>query len=359
VSGASRVLFVPVSGAKGAGEFFRCLTIAQRARERWPAIDIRFIVSRAAGYAHEVPFPTVLVDRSPTYESAAVNRAIDELKPDVVIFDSAGRVAQLRHARRRGARTVYVSSRPRTRWKGFRLRRMLQLDQHWLAWPRVLDGRLSTLERLKLWLMRSVSVVFLDCLFPPPDATRAAAYRRELGLGLDPYILFCAGGGGYERQGLSAPEIFGRAAAEVAQSNDIRTVWVGGPNYAGVLAPRPRLLALGALTGKQMIDLLSGANFAVINGGSLLLQALALKIPCIAAPVAGDQDARIRACAARGLLIAAELDFTALATSTLALAGDPARLDQMRARLAQLDLSNGVDTAVAALERLLRSDGTV
>lgn len=356
MNAASRILFVPVSGARGSGEYFRCLTIAQRVRERWPTVDIRFIVSREAGYAHEVPFPTVLVDRSPTYESAAVNRAIDELKPNVVIFDSAGRVAQLRHARTRGARTVYVSSRPRTRWKGFRLRRMLQLDQHWLAWPRVLDGALSAVERAKLWLTRSVSVVFLDCVFPLTDATRAAAYRRELGLDPDPYILFCAGGGGYEHQGRSAPEIFGLAAAEVARANGIRTVWVRGPNYTGALAPHPGLLELGALTGARMIDLLSGAHFAVTNGGSLLLQALALKVPCIAAPVAGDQDARIRACAARGLLIPARLEFRALATSALALAKDRARVAEMKTRLAELDLSNGVDTAAAALGRLLRMD---
>jgi hypothetical protein len=352
-----RVLFVPVSGAKGAGEYFRSLTVAHAIRARWPAAGITFIVSRSAGYADAVPFPSVLIDRSPTYDTAAVNRAIDELRPDVVIFDSAGRVAQLRHARRRGARTVYVSSRPKTRWKGFRLRRMLELDQHWLAWPRALDGGLSRLEKIKLRLMRSVSVVFLDCLFPPPDTNRAAACRRELGLDHDPYVLFCAGGGGYEYQGFSAPEIFGRAAAEVARVNSVRTVWVRGPNYTGTLASRPGLLSLGTLTGAQLIDLLSGARFAVVNGGSLLLQALALKIPCIAAPVAGDQDARIRVCAERRLLIPAELDFTALASAVLMLAGDARRIDEVKARLTKLDLSNGVDTAVQAIADLLSRAG--
>ena len=354
---APRVLFVPVSGAKGAGEYFRSLTVAHGIRARWPAAGITFVVNRSAGYADAVPFPAVLTDRSPTYDTAAVIRAIDELRPDVVIFDSAGRVAQLRHARRLGARTVYVSSRPKTRWKGFRLRRMLELDQHWLAWPRVLDGGLSRLERIKLRLIRSVSVVFLDCLFPPPDTSRAAAYRRELGLDHDPYVLFCAGGGGYEYHGFSAPEIFGRAAAEVAHVKGIRTVWVRGPNYTGTLTSQPDLLSLGTLTGAQMIDLLSGARFAVINGGSLLLQALALKVPCIAAPVAGDQDARIRACAARGLLIPAELDVKALSTPARMLAGDAHRVDEIKTRLMNLDLSNGVDTAVRAIADLLSRGG--
>jgi len=348
-----RILFVPVSGAKGAGEFFRSLTIAQGIQRRWPAADISFIVSREAGYAQELPFRTVLIDRSPTYDSEAVNHAIDELRPQVVIFDSAGRVAQLRHAQRCGARTVYVSSRPKTRWKGFRIRRMLQMDQHWLAWPRFLDGELSTWERLKLSVLRSVSVLFLDCLFPPPEVTRADAYRRELGLDEAPYLLFCAGGGGYERHGLSASEVFGQAAAEVAAVSGLRTVWVQGPNYSGKALPAPGLLSLGALTGSQLIDLLGSARLAVINGGSLLLQALALKIPCVAAPVAGDQDARIRACERRGLLVATQLGVATLVRPTLALCADTARLREIENRLAELDLVNGVDAAVDAIEQLL------
>ncbi len=353
MNAAPRILFVPVSGAKGAGEYFRCLTIAQRIRERWPTAEIRFMVSRAAGYAHEVPFPAVLIDRSPTYESQAVNRAIDDLQPGVVIFDNAGRVAQLRHARRSGARTVYVSSRPTTRWKGFRLRRMWQMDQHWLSGPRFLNGELSAWEKLKLSLVGSVSIVHLDSLFPPPDETRALAYRGHLGLTKDSYVLFCAGGGGHEHRGLSASEVFGSAAREVARASGQRTVWVQGPNYTGTLAPPDGLLSLGALSGPQLIDLLSGARVAVINGGSLLSQALALRVPCIAAPVAGDQDARIAACAARGLLLSTSLEVDALVQTALALLKDPARLDEIRLRLGQLDLNNSVDVALAALERLL------
>jgi hypothetical protein len=353
MNAAPRILFVPVSGAKGAGEYFRCLTIAQRVRERWPSAEIRFMVSRAARYAHEVPFPTVLIDRSPTYESKAVNRAIDDLRPGVVIFDNAGRVAQLRHARRCGARTVYVSSRPTTRWKGFRMRRMWQMDQHWISGPKFLNGELSAWEKVKLSLIPSVSIVHLDSLFPPPDETRALAYRRDLGLVGDSYLLFCAGGGGHEHQGLSASDVFGRAALEVARASGQRTVWVQGPNYTGALAPPDGLLSLGALSGPQLIDLLSGARIAITNGGSLLSQALALRVPCIAAPVAGDQDARIETCAARGLLLSTTLEVDALVQAVMSLLKDPAQLDEIRVRLGQLDLNNGVDVALAALERLL------
>jgi hypothetical protein len=39
--------------------------------------------------------------------------------------------------------------------------------------------------------------------------------------------------------------------------------------------------------------------------------------------------------------------------SALALLKDPARLNEIRLRLGQLDLNNSVDVALAALERLL------
>ena len=119
---APALLFVPASGAQGSGEYYRSLAIARAAQARWPAARICFIVNSAAGYARQCPFETVLVEGSPTYNTAAVNATIDRMKPDIVVFDSAGRVGQLAHARRRHAATVYVSSRFKTRWKGFRVR---------------------------------------------------------------------------------------------------------------------------------------------------------------------------------------------------------------------------------------------
>ena len=166
-----------------------------------------------------------------------------------------------------------------------------------------------------------------------------------------------AGGGGHEHQGHSASEIFGRAAEEVARVTRQRVVWVRGPNYTGTLAPPNGLLSIGALSGPELIDLLSGARIAVINGGSLLAQALALRIPCIAAPVAGDQETRIRGCAARGLLEPTALEVDAIVKSAVALHEDESRLGDLRTRLGQLALNNSVDVALSALEHLLNENG--
>ena len=350
---APTLLFVPASGAQGSGEYYRSLAIARAAQARWPAARICFIVNSAAGYARQCPFETVLVEGSPTYNTAAVNATIDRMQPDIVVFDSAGRVGQLAHARRRNAATVYVSSRFKTRWKGFRLRRMRVMDHHWLAWPRLLEGELNRWERFKLRLLGRPRAIFLDPVFEPVVPERAAALRRELGVGDERYLLFCAGGGGYERSGVPAPETFARAAIEVSRACGLKTLWVKGPNYEGGNFDNAGILALPALRPDQMTDLLAGAHVATINGGSLLLQALALHTPAVAAPVAGDQPGRIAACERQGVAVGASLDPTALAGTTLALLGDGQRLAQLRARLDAAGLGNGSLQAVEAMEQLL------
>lgn len=358
MSGAPRLLFVPASGAQGAGEYYRCIAIARAALAHWPAADIRFIVNTEARYAASSPFRTVLVQGSPTYNNVAVNGAVSEFRPNVVVFDSAGRVAQFAHARRAGASTVYVSSRFKTRWKGFRLRRMRVMDQHWLAWPRFVEGDLSRWERLKLRLMGRPEIVFLDPVHDRPDAGRAAALRRRLGIGEAPYLLFSAGGGGYSRSGAPAPEIFAGAAIEVQRASGMQAVWVKGPNYDGTAFDASGLVALGALRSDEMIDVLAGARIAIVNGGSLLLQALALRVPTIAAPIAGDQPARIAACERQGIAVGTSLEAAALAQTTLALLGDEARQQQLRARMQALNLVNGAEQAAEAIARLLARGAT-
>src|SRR5260370_38904386 len=132
---APRLLFVPVSGAFGMCEYARSLAIAQGAAERWPRASIKFILSRAAPYAAQSPFPTTLLAASPTFHSAAVIEIMNQWRPDIVIFDNAGRTAQLRAAQRIGARVIYISARRRQRNKAFRVSWMRLIDEHWLAYP--------------------------------------------------------------------------------------------------------------------------------------------------------------------------------------------------------------------------------
>jgi hypothetical protein len=356
-----RLLFVPVSGSQGSGEYYRSLAIAQAAQRRWPEAAIEFILNLQAGYASQAPYPVHLIDGSPTHNTTAVNQIIDRMRPGVVLFDSSGRQAQLAHARRSGAGTVFISSRFKTRWKGFRLRRMRVLDQHWLAWPQLLGGGLAWHERLKLWLVPRVRVVPLEVIYPPPVPERAAQLQRELGVQAGRYVVVCGGGGGYRRSGRPASEIFAEAALQLGAALEgqpgLDILCVGGPNIALPVARHGPVRMLAALPGEQLIDLLAGARLALVNGGSLLLQAVSLQVPCVAAPIAGDQDGRITLCARHGAVAPTQLNATQMATVAARILGDDHEYQAMRRALQALDLANGIDRALDALAGLLTERG--
>jgi ADP-heptose:LPS heptosyltransferase len=281
---APRLLFVPVSGAFGMGEYARSLAIAQGAARRWPAASIHFILSRAAPYAAHTPFPATLLPSSPTFHTAAVIACLHARRPDVVIFDNAGRSAQLRAARRAGARVVYISARPRHRAKAFRLRWMRLIDEHWIAYPEFIAGGLRFFERLKLRLLGRPSVRYLDVVLaraaagapnaqspdgmpnaPSPESTvqamgsvgaaqtpspagtaqtqgaagaavpghefEDAPILARLGCIADGYLLVVPGGGTGHPRASDAADRFLQAAQALAESG-IETVFVGRADLA-------------------------------------------------------------------------------------------------------------------------------
>ncbi len=176
------------------GEYARSLSIAQAARRQWPQAHIHFILSRQAPYAATAPFPATLLDSSPTFHSAAVAESIQAFKPHVVIFDNAGRTAQLRAGHRAGARIVFISSRSRQRRKAFRWRWMRLIDEHWIAYPQFIAGRHNFLERFKLdWLRRPV-IRYLDVILSRAGAAEDSMTARP-GLSLETYVLVVPGGG--------------------------------------------------------------------------------------------------------------------------------------------------------------------
>src|SRR5690349_4256856 len=93
-----RFLFVPVSGPRGMGEYARSLALAHAMMHRWPDARVHFVLSREASYARDIPFPATLLPSSPTFHTAEVNALITSFRPTLVIFDNAGRSAQIRAA---------------------------------------------------------------------------------------------------------------------------------------------------------------------------------------------------------------------------------------------------------------------
>ena len=360
---APRILFVPVSGAFGSGEYARSAAIARAAQRRWPHAEIHFVLSRHAPYAATVPFPATLLDSSPTFHSGAVARLIKDFKPTIVVFDNAGRSAQLRAARRIGARIVFISSRSRQRRKAFRWRWMRLLDEHWIAYPQLIAGELGWLERFKLKRLGRPTVRYLDVILSrrtPEEESIVARVNLKPGA----YLLIVPGGGTGHPGANDAAEQFLGAANVLAETETVVFVGPTRPADAGVPARRKsgaavplssRLRCFSSLPQADLADLMSQARLIVTNGGSTLLQAIACGRACIAVPIAADQPQRIHRCVQAGVAAAADLSTAGIVRAATKLLRDEAARAALGQRAANLKLANGVEIALNALVHLVET----
>ena len=352
-----RLLFIPVSGPRGMGEYARCMALARGAMRRWPAAEIHFALSGAAPYAADTPFPTTLLASSPTFHSREVSALIRKFRPTVAIFDNAGRTAQLRSAHDCGARVVFVSSRRRQRRKAFRWRWMGFIDEHWIAYPEFIAGALTPLERLKLKVRERPRVRFLDTLLSDPDPALAAAVMNRFDVKQWEYVLIVPGGGTPHSTAATAPAVVAAAACSIAERG-YPTILVGVPLPRGQSRPSGLRLA-PRMPMEELGELIRGARLVISNGGDTLLQALACRRPCIAVAIAGDQAHRIVRCVEEGLVTSTPLDASALARAAAALLdsqaldGDaPLHGAALRVRGTLREVANAMGAALDALGAL-------
>lgn len=357
---APRILFVPVSGPFGTGEYARSAAIARAARRRWPGAEIHFILSRQAPYAATVPFAATLLDSSPTFHSGAVARLIKDFKPSIVVFDNAGRTAQLRAAHASGARIVFISSRSRQRRKAFRWRWMRLLDEHWIAYPQLFAGDLTWLERFKLKRLGRPTVRYLDVILSRNTPEEDSIVAR---VGLKPggYLLIVPGGGTGHPGADDAAEQFLAAANALAETETVvfvgptRVADAGAPSRSklgNAVLPNTRLRCFSSLPQADLADLLCHARLAVTNGGSTLLQAIACGCACIGVPIAEDQPKRIQQCVAAGVAAAADLSVPGILRAVSKVLHDEAARAALARNAANLKLANGVEIALNALAHL-------
>ncbi|HTY48657.1 MAG TPA: hypothetical protein VMB48_03070 [Steroidobacteraceae bacterium] len=358
-----KLLFIPVSAPRGFGEYARTRQIALAAAARWPAAQIRFVLSRAASYASSCPFPATLLPASATFHSREVIALLQQFRPDLVLFDNAGRSAQIRAAHHLGARVVYVSSRRRQRTRAFRLGLLRSIDEHWIAYPEFVAGRLGVLERLKLRLPGGPRIRYLDTILPepapsgpepaiPPAADQSGPGMVEivpyLGAGARPFVLVVPGGGTPHPGAEDAPATVARAAAQIA-ARGWQTLLVGVVRPADAPA---QLHAIARRPLEELAALLRAAALVITNGGDTLLQALACARPCVACAIAPDQAPRIAHLAGLGLITAAPLDARALADAATALLADSQRQRAQLAALAAHPVHNALPEVLAAIGAL-------
>jgi glycosyltransferase involved in cell wall biosynthesis len=338
------------------GEYARSLAIAQAANRRWPGAAVHFVLSRQAPYAADAPFPTTLLASSPTFHSASVIELMEKWRPDVVVFDNAGRTSQLRAARRLGARVVYISARRRQRRRAFRWHWMGLIDEHWIAYPEFIAGRLRLFERLKLSIVGRPVVRYLDVILSRPDPSRRDAILSRAGVVGGSFVLVVPGGGtGHP----GADDAAGRfmAAARGLAAGGTATVYVGpaAASAGAIDAQDPNWHPLGPLPQAELAELMRSSRLIVTNGGSTLLQAIACGSACIAVPIAKDQAERTRRCVAAGVAVAATLDTAAMVQAAGRLLQDEPQRAALAQRAAGLGLADGVELAVQSLARLLES----
>ena len=344
------MLFVPVSGAYGMGEYARSLAIARAVAVRWPQAHIQFVLSAQAPYIEEVPFPVARLPASATFHTAEVLETMREFRPHAVIFDNAGRTAQLRFAKAHGARVIFISARDRQRRRAFRMRWMRLIDELWIAYPKFAAGELSFLERCKLKLLGAPTVRYLDVI--GRAGTQALPADLEGRIAGRPLVLLVPGGGTGHPGVQDAPLRFQEAARRLSATGALCVV-VGAPAATAA----PDVLCLPRLPQGQLLALMGRAQLVIANGGATLLQAIACGIASVAVPIAKDQPRRIAHCVAAGVTRAARLDPEDMARIAAALLADePARL-AMTERARALKLADGLAVAVEALAELLPAEG--
>lgn len=337
--GAGRILFVPVSGGPGSGEVQRCRLLADALTAARPGLEPHFLL---AGGTPPLPWPTTTLAASPTRAVAEVVAAIDALRPDVVVFDGNTRVAALDAARRAGARVVLVSSRPSARDRGFRWRRMARLDEHWLVGADLLSGQ-GLRERLGRWRHPRVVVRRFATLFTPPTALEPLLRRLDLA---QPYTVVCHGGGRHRLGERGAAELFAEIAEAGARAG-LATLAVAAP-------ARAPARQVDALPNAELMAVLAGAEAALLGGGSLLVQALALGTPVLALPLQAEQAARVSWLEGAGAVKQADprSDPAELAAALHTLADSDATRARLRDNARGLGLANGLPAAVEALAAL-------
>ena len=319
------------------GEFARCAAIASAALERWPEALVHFLLSRHAPYIARVPFPVTLLPSSATFHPAAVIEVMRTWRPDIVIFDNAGRSAQLEAAHQLGARIVFISARARQRRRAFRLAWMRLIDEHWIAYPKLIAGELGLVERAKLKLLHRPVVRYLDVIMARPAAS---ALRSD--------VVVIPGGGTGHPHAQDAARQFLTAARNLAMAG-FATTFVGSTQES-----LPRLACIAALPQGDLAALMRGARLVIANGGSTLLQAIACGAAVVAAPIAGDQRERIRACAALRVAVEAAPHAGDLKAKAQKLLEDEPARAALSARAAALELADGIDIALDALASLGR-----
>ncbi len=345
-----RILFLPVTSPRGSGEYARALSIATEVMRRFPAATCHFALSEEAPYARDCPFPATWLPSSPTFHTSRVVALIAEFHPTIVIFDNAGRTAQLKAARKAGAKVIFVSSRQRQRRRAYRLRWLNLVDEHWIAYPEFIAGSPTLFEKIKVAITGRRVARHLDCLLP--DATIADSDGADAGNStLQKHVLVLTGGVADDRDFAAAPHVMAQAAARLA-ADHVPVILVGTPAELIPSRVPENLRILPRLSVTEMAAHIRAAQVVICNGGDTLIQVLALGRACVAIAMAPDQVIRLERCRQRGLDVRADIDAEQILQRARLLWQDPAIRDAQIKQIKRLSIVNAMDQVMDSIARL-------
>lgn len=352
---APKFLFVPVSDEQGIGEYMRSIIIADEIMQRWPQAQIEFVLNRNAPYSTECKYTAHLLDETPTKRVKEVNQLVAQFNPDVVIFDAAGRKAQLKYAKRYGAKVIFISQHRRKRSRGMKIERALATDSHWVVQPEFVIGDITRFDKFKLNLFKCNFPIFTGPIFSQPNAQIQQQLQTQYQLQASQYIVYSAGSGGHRVGDELAADRFAKVAEAHFLNTGIKSVMVFGPNYPKSLPQLQGVIAIKQLHTDEFISLLAGAKAAVLSGGDSLLQAISLHIPTLTVAVTKDQPYRIKRCLNRGLTLSCSVQAETMTTQVNHLLM-PEVMTKLAENMAKECKAQGLDIGMAEIARLLKHD---
>ncbi|KGJ89011.1 hypothetical protein GAB14E_4007 [Colwellia psychrerythraea] len=283
----------------------RSLIIAKALKIRWPNISIHFILNKQVSYFNDCPYIVHGCQNSPTKDTATVNRIIEQVSPNLVIFDASGRAAQFKKAKATGAKVAFISQHNKKRSRGLKLNRLASTDIHWVAQPDYCIKPISLWQRVKLALFNKKAPKNLGPVFELSSDEYQAKLLVRYDLVRENYLVFNAGSGGHLVSGKLAADIYYQAAQEFYLQTGIQCIVIFGDNYPKELPENNDIICIKSITNKDFISLIIAAQACVISAGDTLLQCITLHKPCVAAPVSPDQPMRLKLCQAKRLVLAA------------------------------------------------------
>ncbi|MBQ4834021.1 glycosyltransferase family 1 protein [Pseudoalteromonas sp. MMG010] len=351
-----RLLFIPVSSPKGVGEYMRSLVLAQSLSKQFTdSIEIQFILNKKTTYAHRCPFKTTLLEKSATKDNPSVYQVIRDFKPDIVVFDCAGRAGQMKVAKEVAAKVIFISQHSKKRAKGLKLNRINLIDEHWVVQPEYCIKPLSWLERLKLKLFPLTRPQNVGTFMSLPSSEHNQSVLSQYSLEEKKYILVNAGSGGHSQNGELCADTYLAIAENISKITKLKVVVVYGPNYPKQAYFSTQVTCLSSVDNNSFISLLSQAKCAVLSGGDTVLQAIALKVPTVACAIANDQGARLSQCERVGAVRVGEFSVNAMTMQVTSLIEEPA-YQTMLNNLTTLNSEHSFNTIYQGVERLLKTN---